>query len=159
MLTLCCEPALEVVVRCAGLSDTCKWLCPMVQAGVALTKAQVQELVAARENYMTRTRRTLQQRQALWQVVRANLLDTSLQDGCPSAESKICAFEKVLELQRNMDDYHWNFAWLMREWCLRILSPLQVCLHPASFRLGAQQAVLLEPADGHSLIPGKDKSI
>ncbi|KAK9850816.1 hypothetical protein WJX84_012333 [Apatococcus fuscideae] len=100
---------------------------------MAVTEAQSQELVAARENYMTRTRRILQQRQALWQMVRANLLDTSLQDGCPSAESKICAFEKVLELQRNMDDYHWNFAWLMREWCLRILSPSQVAIVLASF--------------------------
>ena len=85
------------------------------------------QLVAVRENYLERTQKLLQQRQSLWTTARANLLDTSLEHGCPSAESKVCAFEKVLDLQHNMDEYHWNFTWMMREWMLHILAPFQVC--------------------------------
>ncbi|KAK9821359.1 hypothetical protein WJX74_003161 [Apatococcus lobatus] len=94
-------------------------------AQMELTEGQTTELVKVRENYLERTRKLLQQRQSLWTTARANLLDTSLEDGCPSAESKVCAFEKVLELQHNMDEYHWNFTWMMREWMLHILSPSQ----------------------------------
>ncbi|KAK9867665.1 hypothetical protein WJX84_001906 [Apatococcus fuscideae] len=108
-----------------------------------LTAGQTRELLAVRENYMNRTRRILQQRQALWHMVRANLLDTSLEHGCPSAESKICAFEKVLELRRNMDDFHWNFAWMAREWMLRILTPFQVAII-----LGRSMAISSDPCKG-----------
>ena len=94
------------------------------QAG--LESKQIEGLITLRENYMGRTRKILQQRQALWQNVRVNLLDASLLDGLPSAERRICSFEKMLELRRSMDDYHWNFAWMMREWLLRLLTPFQV---------------------------------
>lgn len=99
-----------------------------MQKKAGLTSHQIESLITLRENYMGRTRRILQQRQGLWQSVRANLLDSSLLDGSPSAERKICCFEKMLELRRNMDDFHWNFAWMMREWLLRLLSPFQVRL-------------------------------
>ncbi|KAK9852851.1 hypothetical protein WJX84_003109 [Apatococcus fuscideae] len=91
-----------------------------------LTEAQTAELLTVRERYMGGTRRILQQRQALWQAVEANLQDSSLESGPPQAERKVYAFEKVLELQRNMDEYHANFAWLVREWLLRLLTPIQV---------------------------------
>lgn len=58
-----------------------------------LTEGQTSELVMVRENYLERTRKLLQQRQSLWTAVRANLLDTSLEDGCPSAESKVQLLE------------------------------------------------------------------
>ena len=45
---------------------------------------------------------------------------------CVCVGVKVCAFEKVLELQHNMDEYHWNFSWMMREWMLRLLNPSQV---------------------------------
>ncbi len=98
----------------------------VLQKKAGLSNEQVEALITLRENYMGRTRRILQHRQSLWQTVRANLLDSSLLDGSPSAERKICSFEKMLELRRNMDDFHWNFAWMMREWLMRHLSPLQV---------------------------------
>ena len=74
----------------------CRWLEPLqgnpcdgLQAQMELTEGQTSELVMVRENYLERTRKLLQQRQSLWTAVRANLLDTSLEDGCPSAESKV----------------------------------------------------------------------
>ena len=107
----------------------------VLQKKAGLSNEQVEALITLRENYMGRTRRILQHRQSLWQTVRANLLDSSLLDGSPSAERKICSFEKMLELRRNMDDFHWNFAWMMREWLMRHLSPLQVRMPPAQPRV------------------------
>ena len=100
-----------------------------LQGKANLTEAQTAELLTVRERYMGGTRRILQQRQALWQAVEANLQDSSLESGPPQAERKVYAFEKVLELQRNMDEYHANFAWLVREWLLRLLTPIQVGCH------------------------------
>ena len=97
-----------------------------LQRKAGLTDSQLESLITLRDNYMGRTRRILQQRQSLWQNLRANLLDSSLLDGSPSAERRICSFEKMLELRRNMDDFHWNFAWMTREWLLQLLSPFQV---------------------------------
>ena len=96
------------------------------QVKAGLTEGQLEELVILREAYLGRACRTLEQRQLLWQLVRASLLGSSLAEGPATAESKICAFEKVLELRRNMDEYCANYAWMMRELLLRILAPLQV---------------------------------
>ncbi len=97
-----------------------------VQEQAGLTEGQVEELVAVWQKYISCTHRILLQRQVLWQAMRASLQLTSLQDEQPSAESKIQAFQKALELRRNMNDYHSNFTLLMREWLLRILAPFQV---------------------------------
>ncbi len=91
-----------------------------------LTEGQIRDLVKAREAYLHQTRKILLQRQSLWQGVTSNLANVGLRDGAFTTDSKMRTFERVIDLRHNMDAYHWNFAKIVREWLLCILSPLQV---------------------------------